>query len=76
MAEQLESLNQKVLLDHQVTVIEQLEDHVLLSTSNGEKFRGKYVIVTVPPPHINKISYRPMLPAQKDQLYSVNLVLN
>lgn len=60
--------NDKILLNHAVTHIEASEQLVTVHANNG-KFTAKHCIVTVPPPLINSISFKPLLPQMKAQLY-------
>lgn len=60
-------LGDRVMLNMQVREIDQTGSGVVVTTQNG-RFEGKQVIVAMAPPLASRITYRPILPADRDQL--------
>jgi monoamine oxidase len=60
-------LGNTVVLNAQVHSIAQDDSGVTVSTTQGT-WRGKYVVVTAPPPLASRIDYTPALPAMRDGL--------
>lgn len=58
--------NENILLSHPVSEIKQTENRsgVEVETINGRKIKAKKVIITVPPPKQDKITFTPPLPNQ------------
>lgn len=61
-------LKGKVKLNEPVCSIEQMDGKVRVQTLNGPIYEGKYVILAIPLPLLQKIHYNPPLPPMKTQL--------
>jgi len=59
-------LGDRVKLNMQVQEIDQTGDMIVVKT-NRERFEAKQVIIAMAPPLANRITYRPILPANRDQ---------
>lgn len=60
-----EQLGDKVILNSEVIKITQTDDGVIVTTNHGT-FKGKRVIVAMPPALAGRIIYQPNLPANRD----------
>lgn len=57
-----------VLLGNPVTSVDQTDDGVSVSVADGRTFKATYVICSVPPAIMGRISFAPQLPPLKNQL--------
>ena len=56
---------ENVLLGHAVAKINQDDDVVRITTSNGKSFESKYCIFAIPPKLVDKIEFTPELPYER-----------
>lgn len=63
-----QSFESSILLNHPVSKIELNANSITVRTKSGE-FSARHCIVTLPPALMNTISFEPMLPQMKAQLY-------
>jgi monoamine oxidase len=49
------------------------EHNVEVTTSNGKTFRGKYVVMAIPPTQISKVEFRPQFPFQREQVTPLSI---
>ncbi len=61
-----QQLGDSVVLNMPVKEIDQTGKNIVVTTENG-RFQAKHVIVAMAPPLASRISYRPILPADRDQ---------
>lgn len=61
-------LKGRVHLSSPVVSVEQSKDKVLVKDINGQQYQGKYVVSSVPPALLNRITFSPPLPDLKLQL--------
>lgn len=61
-----EQLGDRVMLNMPVSEIDQTGENIIVSTKNG-RFQAKQVIVAMSPPLASRITYHPILPADRDQ---------
>jgi monoamine oxidase len=57
-----------VRLGEPVVTVAQDDDGVTLTTRSGRNYRGKQVVIAVPPTLAGRLHYDPVLPAWRDQL--------
>lgn len=57
-----------VRLSDSVVSVTQDDSGVVVTTTSGAVFRGRHVIVTLPPTLAGRLSYQPPMPALRDQL--------
>ncbi|XP_020603468.1 amine oxidase [flavin-containing] B-like [Orbicella faveolata] len=62
-----EHLCERVKLNSCVVGIEEFDDHVKVRCVDGKKYKVSFVICTIPPALLGKISFNPPLPALKNQ---------
>ncbi|XP_046568745.1 LOW QUALITY PROTEIN: amine oxidase [flavin-containing]-like [Haliotis rubra] len=60
--------NDRVLLNHPVSKIENKTTEVIAQDVNGNRYTAKYLIVASPLPIQNKIIYDPPLPSRRNQM--------
>lgn len=58
----------RVLLNHPVTAIKQGDDYVHITSSVGESFKARLVIVAIPPHLTGQIEFSPPLPYNKQRV--------
>lgn len=59
---------ERVLLNHPVTSIKQEDEHVFVSSSVGQSYKAKFVILAIPPHLAGQIEFSPRLPYNKQRL--------
>lgn len=62
-----EELGDRVKLNKCVIRIKESEDHVILSCADGSQYKASFVISSLPPALLSRISFNPPLPALKNQ---------
>ncbi|OGM46810.1 hypothetical protein ABOM_005044 [Aspergillus bombycis] len=62
-------LSQNIFTDMPITSISQNQsDNVMVRTASGREFHARKVIITVPPPMLQKITFDPPLPVERTAL--------
>ncbi|KAJ8310643.1 hypothetical protein KUTeg_012508 [Tegillarca granosa] len=61
-------LEGKIKLSNPVIAIEQQNDVAIVTDLHGKKYKAKYIISAIPQTYLNHITFRPPLPAVKQQL--------
>ncbi|RMX58791.1 hypothetical protein pdam_00021878 [Pocillopora damicornis] len=62
-----EHLGDRVKLNSCVVCIEECDDHIKVKCADGTEYRASFVISSVPPALLGKISFNPPLPPLKNQ---------
>ncbi|XP_077987730.1 amine oxidase [flavin-containing] A-like [Glandiceps talaboti] len=59
---------ENVKLSDQVIKVKNRNDDVIVSTASGKNYKAKYVVSTVPPNLLSRITFHPSLPSSRIQL--------
>lgn len=62
-----EELSDRVKLNKCVVRIEDCNDHVMINCADGSEYKVSFVISTIPPSLLGRISFNPPLPSLKNQ---------
>jgi len=62
-----QELGDRVKLNSCVVGIKECEDHVIVRCADGSVYKASFVISTIPPALLGRISFNPSLPALKNQ---------